>query len=119
MTKKETLPAPLNHPNHRDTTWLRRRWGSMMVLSQADLDLLHALRPNCAICGKPVEIIEWQRGGGGERVMIYRVHCHGATEETRIDFADMPALMLGGVAGGVAFGDKPAIEHTPKLENET
>lgn len=89
-----------------------------MVLSQADLDLLHALRPNCAMCGKPVEIIEWMRGSG-DRVMIYRVRCHGAMEETRIDFADMPALMLGGVAGGVAFGDKLAIVHTPKLEDET
>lgn len=112
---KDSLPAPLNHPRHRDTTWLTRRLESSLLLSQADVALLNALRPRCAACGRLVDVFSWTREGK-DRTITFRAECHGQVEENRVTFDMLPAVMAAGVQGGEAFAGHLAIGETRKLE---
>lgn len=107
MRKKETPPAPLNIPHHRDTTWFNRRLGGTLLLSEADTAFLSSMRPRCAKCNRLVEFISWAMLSG--RRIRFTVMCHGATEVMDIGFDDLPSLMVGGVHGGIAFTEKPML----------
>jgi hypothetical protein len=106
MTNEIARPGQINRP----TTWTYRRLADSVLLSQEDIDLLNALRPRCAQCNKLVEGFSWTRSMNGP-YLCFTVHCHGAVEETKVSYDMLPALMMGGVQGAVAFQDKPKIEH--------
>jgi hypothetical protein len=95
----------------RDRTWANRRLGEYLLLSEADIALINALKPHCAVCNRPVERIAWFRTID-HRAITFVIQCHGATEETKIHFDDLPALMQGGVQGAVAFQQKAVCEQT-------
>ena len=117
--KKSSALAPLNLPGnmHRDMTWLHRRLMGTLLLSQADIDTLNALRPRCARCKKLVEEFSWVRDSKDRNLTFY-VLCHGAKLDMRVTFEDIPGIMLAGVAGGEVFGDVPLIGETRKIEGE-
>ena len=95
-----TAPVPLNLPGRRDPTWLTRRLGSSLLLSEADRFMLDSMRPRCAKCGKPVETFSWTNAGNA---VLFTAKCHGEVEETRVSFDAFPVLMAAGVHGGEAF----------------
>lgn len=108
LNKPEAPPAPLNHSNHRDTTWQYRRLESTLLLSQADMALLESLRPRCARCKKPVEQFVWGRSPTGH-AMLFHVECHGEKMDMSVGFNEVPAIMLGGVQGAEVFGEPKLI----------
>jgi hypothetical protein len=108
--KKEQLPSPLTHPDHRDWTWLTRRLHNTLLLSQADIATLNALRPHCAVCHIFVADFAWSRDSMS-RSILFVAMCHGETERYLIPFDDLPKIMIGGVAGGEAFTQPKQLEN--------
>lgn len=105
---KENLPAR-SADAVRDQTWRTRRLSGSLLLSQADIDFLNAMRPRCATCGGLVERFSWRRALG-ERAVTFRAECHGDFEETTLGFEQLPALMLGGVQDAKAFASPKRIK---------
>lgn len=74
-------------------------------------------RPLCAVCGKPVERLEW-RYSVFLRCWIYTAYCHGAQEQCSIGDRDMALAndFLSGTAfqTAAATGIEPVrTHHTP------
>ncbi len=100
--KKENLPArPVDV--RRDTTWRNRRMGDNLLLSQADIELINSIRPRCAKCGRPVDVISWTRPMDRPFHVRFTVECHGESETTSVSFDDLPLLLGGAVQGAEAF----------------
>lgn len=61
-------------------------------------------RITCAVCRRPVERTVWWDDPCNDR-RVLRVHCHGATEEMRLDMlrVSMDTLKALESAQGVAF----------------
>lgn len=45
------------------------------------------LRPNCAVCKKPVDLFWWIRNPGSED-LTYVAKCHGRSEQVIITYSD-------------------------------
>lgn len=59
----------------------------------------------CAVCGHPVETLEWWDDlSAPDRPRVFRVRCHGASEDMRMDRWDMWDKMT--ITGGTAFTRK-------------
>jgi hypothetical protein len=100
-----TSNLPSRPGTTRDRTWEHRRMGSHLLLSQADIDLLNAIKPVCAVCDKLVDTISWCRSINQQSV-VFTVTCHGATEDTEVPFSRFHEIMAGAVQGAKAFGEK-------------
>lgn len=76
--------------------------------------------PQCAVCRRPVESLEWFIEPWGEYVYIAR--CHGSEERTvfdRSDLEDGPIKLFGGVAFRGEANDQPMLEDTRERSTET
>lgn len=102
---------PVKAEQVRDRTWVHRRLGASLLLSEQDIAFLYAMRPLCARCRRPVESFAWTRPVG-DRAVTFTARCHGETETTSVGFDELPALFSLGVQGGTAFAG------AKKLENE-
>jgi hypothetical protein len=79
----------------------QRQMGRVVLLSNADLQLLSILRPTCQKCGKPVDGFAWRYEGTG---MTFKAHCHGQVETTSLGISQVQELLRSAVRGGTAFG---------------
>lgn len=103
----DALPAPAGAT--RDRTWEYRCMGDNLLLSQADIALLDALKPRCAVCNRQVNSLTWRRDIS-EPWVVFTVHCHGATEDTVVPFSRFHEIMAGAIQGAKAFGE-PILTH--------
>lgn len=99
-----SIARPADAP--RDRTWEHRDFGTVILLSEADYALLRAMRPRCAVCGRPVDRFDWHVDPDTKLHMIYTAYCHGDSETMRLSMREMKALLAGGVQGGEAFAGK-------------
>lgn len=105
-----SVQVPARAGESRDRTWETRRMGRSLLLSEADLAALNAMRPRCARCDKPVESLSWTLVPPGMSV-AFRAGCHGAVEETTVALADMHVLLGHGVQGAEAFREPNLLEN--------
>lgn len=101
MTKVNNTPA--NSSDVRDRTWLSRRLGRTLLLSEADRLLLQALWPRCVRCDKRVDNMTSAIDPSNTVFVVFTASCHGQTENTRVHFQDFPKIMAYGVQGAEAF----------------
>lgn len=98
---------PARSGTTRDRTRAYRRLAGNVLLSEADVELLNALKPRCWVCDNPVRGMFWGRKSIMDMSLTFTIECHGETEEAVITLDNIPALLSGGVQGAVAFEKKP------------